>query len=205
MLHRNHDDVDQRLLRWRIPLGYSVNHWDSSEVPLMLMGSVFDANSFGKWCFDWAVHRSGSGNTLVSQVAGELWLLLVRFAGGRKAVSKGMVDEYDRMLPDEVMMFEEMEERGARLWLRLQGLLDRCGRRMLKVAVSGSSPRLGSAAGVAVGWEFVDSVFGRGRLARSTEDVVESIRLWNGRFEVNCRELLGVLGRRPCRSSDTGR
>jgi hypothetical protein len=35
-----------------IPAGYSHKNWDPSEEPIMLLGSVFDANSLGKWIYD---------------------------------------------------------------------------------------------------------------------------------------------------------
>lgn len=33
----------------RIPKGYSLKNWDPTEEPILLLGSVFDANSLGKW------------------------------------------------------------------------------------------------------------------------------------------------------------
>ena len=35
-----------------IPSGYSPKHWDLEEQPILLLGSVFDANSLGKWIYD---------------------------------------------------------------------------------------------------------------------------------------------------------
>jgi hypothetical protein len=40
----------------------------------MLLGSVFDANSLGKWIYDWTVYYYGPA-TPVSNMAGEFWLL----------------------------------------------------------------------------------------------------------------------------------
>jgi hypothetical protein len=35
--------------RHDIPAGYSLKNWDPTEKPIILLGSVFDANSLGKW------------------------------------------------------------------------------------------------------------------------------------------------------------
>jgi hypothetical protein len=51
-----------------IPAGYSYENWDPTEEPIMLLGSVFDANSLGKWIrldclLSWTCHpyhRDGS-------------------------------------------------------------------------------------------------------------------------------------------------
>jgi len=65
--------------RHQIPSGYSLKNWDPSEEPILLLGSVFDANSLGKWIYDWTVYHHGLA-TPVADMAGELWLLLVQLA-----------------------------------------------------------------------------------------------------------------------------
>src|SRR6202012_447772 len=63
-----------------IPAGYSYKNWDPTEEPIMLLGSVFDANSLGKWIYDWTVFHHGP-STPLSEIAGEMWLLLIQLAG----------------------------------------------------------------------------------------------------------------------------
>jgi hypothetical protein len=63
-------------LRAGIPAGYSYRNWDPNEEPIMLLGSFFDANSLGKWIYDWTVFYNGPATPL-SELAGELWLLLI--------------------------------------------------------------------------------------------------------------------------------
>lgn len=46
-----------------------------SEAPVMLLGSVFDSNSLGKWIHDRTVFHHGPG-TPMSEVVSDLWLLL---------------------------------------------------------------------------------------------------------------------------------
>ena len=51
----------------------------------------------------------------------------------------------------------------------------------------------GVSMGKNAGTEFVDSIFGRDRELENTEKLMNSIRLWNMRFDANCEEIL----RRP--------
>ena len=67
-----------------IPAGYSLKNWDPTESPILLLGSVFDANSLGKWIHDWTVFPHGPAAP-ISGVSGKFWLLLIKLAGkGRK-------------------------------------------------------------------------------------------------------------------------
>ena len=68
-----------------IPAGYSLRNWDPTEEPIFLLGSVFDANSLGKWIYDWTVSKHGLFSP-ITDVAGELWLQLLRLA----SISKSM-------------------------------------------------------------------------------------------------------------------
>ena len=47
--------TDEDARRAGIPAGYSFKNWDPTEEPILLLGSVFDANSLGKWIYDWTV------------------------------------------------------------------------------------------------------------------------------------------------------
>ncbi|KAK4455398.1 hypothetical protein QBC34DRAFT_67378 [Podospora aff. communis PSN243] len=73
--------------RHRIPQGYSLKNWDPNEEPITLLGSVFDANSLGKWIYDWTVFHHGPA-TPISDMAGDLWLLLIKLAGKIKGAEK---------------------------------------------------------------------------------------------------------------------
>ena len=46
---------------------------------VMLLGSVFGADSLGKWIYDWTIFHHGPG-TPVSEVAGDLCLLHIKLA-----------------------------------------------------------------------------------------------------------------------------
>lgn len=171
----------------RIPPGYSLKNWDPSEEPIMLLGSVFDANSLGKWIYDWTVYHHGPA-TPIADMAGELWLLLIQLAGKVKRAEECM----PRIRTKENReMVDDFIESGERLTDKLKKLLKSCETPMLKAGKKHGkeSAQLGKNAGT----EFVDSIFGRDRQLEATEKFMASIRLWNLRFDANCEDIL----RRP--------
>ncbi|KAL9043577.1 MAG: hypothetical protein Q9214_003241 [Letrouitia sp. 1 TL-2023] len=171
-----------------IPAGYSIKNWDPTESPVLLLGSVFDANSLGKWIYDWTVFHHGPA-TPMSEVAGDLWLLLIKLAGKMKRA--------DECLPriravDNQEMVGDFLESGDRLWGRFKKLLKTCEEYMWKAAKregSKGTVKMGKNSGC----EFVDSIFGRDRELEKTESLMQSVRLWNMRFDANCEAIL----RRP--------
>ncbi|PBP24459.1 vegetative cell wall protein gp1 [Diplocarpon rosae] len=171
----------------RIPPGYSLKNWDPSEEPIMLLGSVFDANSLGKWIYDWTVYHHGPA-TPIADMAGELWLLLIQLAGKVKRAEESM----GRIRTKENKeMVDDFIESGERLTDKLKRLLKSCETPMLKAGKKHSkdSAQLGKNAGT----EFVDSIFGRDRQLEGTEKFMSAVRLWNLRFDANCEDIL----RRP--------
>jgi hypothetical protein len=171
----------------RIPPGYSLKNWDPSEEPIMLLGSVFDANSLGKWIYDWTVYHHGPA-TPIAEMAGELWLLLIQLAGKVKRAEECM----PRIRAAENReMVDDFIESGERLTDKLKKLLKSCETPMLKAGkkTGKETSQLGKNAGT----EFVDSIFGRDRQLEATEKFMSSIRLWNLRFDANCEDIL----RRP--------
>lgn len=71
--------------KYGIPAGYSLKRWDPEEEPLLLLGSVFDANSLGKWMYDWTAFFCGADSP-ECDLAGELWLLMIQLAGKQKTI-----------------------------------------------------------------------------------------------------------------------
>ena len=118
-------------------------------------------------------------------VAGDLWLLLIKLAGKRKRAEEciGRIRSIDNQ-----EMFEDFIESGARLWHKLAQLLKKCERYMRKAAKREGSKRFGM--GKTAGTEFVDSMFGRDRELENTEKLMNSIRIWNMLFEANCKDIL---------------
>ena len=222
-------------IRMGIPAGYSIKNWDPTEVPIMILGSVFDANSLGKWIYDWTVYHHGSA-TPMADVAGDLWLLLIKLAGKIKRAQE-CIPRIRSMENKE--MVEDFIESGSRIWGKLKKLLKSCEHYMWRVArreakdgeakegearEGGSNEEEGKAnqkdreskegevtegddkegegetikrhqkkglsMGKKAGTEFVDSIFGRDRELETTEKLMNTIRLWDMRFDANCAEIL---------------
>lgn len=177
--------TDEDAARWKIPAGYSIKNWDPTEQPIILLGSVFDANSLGKWIYDWTVYRYTASHPF-ADVAGEMWLLLIKLAGKMRRA--------EECLPrirsiDSRELVNDFLDSAFRLWKKFKDLLKDCEYYMLKAAKREGSKKMGKNAGT----EFVDSIFGRERFLPQTEKLMQSIRTWNHRFDANCEDIL----RRP--------
>jgi hypothetical protein len=169
-----------------IPAGYSYKNWDPTEEPIMLLGSVFDANSLGKWIYDWTVFHYGPGTPL-AEMAGELWLLLIQLAGKVKRAEETM----QKIRKQESReMVEDFLESGERLWIRFAKLLKVCEDYMWKAAKKETGEKKPVAMGKNSGREFVESIFGRDRELEKTEKLMTGMRLWSMRFDANCDEIL---------------
>jgi len=169
-----------------IPAGYSYKNWDPTEEPIMLLGSVFDANSLGKWIYDWTVFHYGPGTPL-AEMAGELWLLLIQLAGKVKRAEETMTKIRKQ---ESREMVEDFLESGERLWIRFAKLLKVCEEYMWKAAKKETGEKKPVAMGKNSGCEFVNSIFGRDRELEKTEKLMTGMRLWSMRFDANCDEIL---------------
>jgi hypothetical protein len=166
----------------QIPRGYSLKNWDPTEEPILLLGSVFDPNSLGKWIYDWTVYRHGA-NTPIPDMAGELWLLLIQLSGKMKR-SEEIIPQI--RTPENREMLEDFIESGERLTDKLRALLEKCEAPMLNASKKTGAPQLDNRSGV----EFVKTIWGRERELERTERFMQQLRLWNHRFDTNCEELL---------------
>ncbi|TID07150.1 hypothetical protein CH35J_000696 [Colletotrichum higginsianum] len=166
----------------KIPPGYSLKNWDPTEEPILLLGSVFDSNSLGKWIYDWTVYHHGPA-TPISDVAGELWLLLIQLAGKVKRAEE-VVDRVRSAENRELI--DDFIDSGERLTDKLRKLLKTCESPMLKAASKKGNSQLGKNAGV----EFVETLFGRERELDKTERFMQGVRLFNLRFDANCEDIL---------------
>ncbi|CRG83845.1 hypothetical protein PISL3812_01201 [Talaromyces islandicus] len=175
-----------------IPAGYSIKNWDPVEAPILLLGSVFDANSLGKWIYDWTVYYHGA-STPMADVAGELWLLLIKLAGKVKRADE-CLSRVRR--PESQELLHDFLDSGERLWVRFKVLLKDCEHFMWKAAKREGGRGGPVSMGRNAGCEFVQSIFGRDRNLQDTEKLMNSIRLWDMRFDANCEAIL-----RPSRAS----
>ncbi|KAF1943199.1 hypothetical protein EJ02DRAFT_511073 [Clathrospora elynae] len=178
--------TEEDAARAGIPAGYSYKNWDPAEEPIMLLGSVFDANSLGKWIYDWTVFHYGPATPL-AEMAGELWLLLIQLAGKVKRADETM---HKIRQKENREMVEDFLESGSRLWVRFTKLLKVCEDFMWKAAKKESGKEKPVSMGKNSGKEFVESIFGRDRELEKTEKLMTGMRLWSMRFDANCEEIL---------------
>jgi hypothetical protein len=178
--------TDDDARRAGIPAGYCYKNWDPSEEPIVLLGSVFDANSLGKWVYDWTVFHYGVA-TPMSEMAGDLWLLLIQLAGKVKRAEESM--RKIRKTENRELV-EDFLESGERLWVRFEKLLKSCEEYMWRATKKEHGEKKPAQMGKNSGCEFVDSIFGRDRELEKTEKLMTGIRLWSMRFDANCEEIL---------------
>jgi hypothetical protein len=185
-LEKNVKATEEDARRAGIPAGYSYRNWDPNEEPIMLLGSVFDANSLGKWIFDWTVFYNGPATPL-SELAGEFWLLLIQLAGKIKRAEETMPKIRKK---ESHEMIEDFLESGERLWIRFAKLLKTCEDYMWKRAKRDAGGAKVKQLGMNSGLEFVNSIFGKDRELEKTEKLMTGMRLWSMRFDNNCDEIL---------------
>ncbi|KAF2152274.1 hypothetical protein K461DRAFT_226325, partial [Myriangium duriaei CBS 260.36] len=122
----------------------------------------------------------------LTEVAGDLWLLLIQLAGKIKRAEarvKRVRHKADREL------IEDFLESGERLWGKFSKLLKVSESYMLKAAKKKSSSKkvvVGKDSGV----QFIKCIFGRDHEMDRTEKIMTGIRLWSMRFDANCDDIL---------------
>lgn len=164
----------------KIPPGYSIKNWDPTETPILLLGSVFHADSLGKWIYDWTVYQYPSPHPL-SDMAADLWLLLIDFGGKLKSAEKTCSSVRSKR---NRAIVEEYIDSGDRLSDRLAELLKRCEEPMLRASKRTGS--LGKNSGV----EFVETLFGRDRELDRTQKLMKAMELYVKRFAHNCHDIV---------------
>lgn len=142
-----------------IPPGYSYRVRNPTEEPIMLLGSVFDPSSLGKWIYDWTVFFKGPAAPL-AEVAAELWLLFIQLAGKVKRAKECMSKIRRR---ENVETVEEFLMSDKRLWFRFAEILHICGESMWKAAKQEDCMTKPIKMGKNSAREFIDSMFGRDR------------------------------------------
>lgn len=164
----DYDLREREQILYRVPRGYSVRHWDSSEKPIVVGATVFDSNSFGKWIFDWSVFSFGSASR-AADVAGELWLGLIRLSAKLSALEAFQSgSKAERVVKGD----------GIALWDCMQSLVRSCQ--------SGTERCIRKdrcfVNSEAVASQFVRNFFRpRGRMD-AVERFVRSLRRWEAQF-----------------------
>ncbi|KAK2040333.1 hypothetical protein LZ31DRAFT_504516 [Colletotrichum somersetense] len=172
----------------RIPPVYPLKNWAPD-----LLGSVFDFNSIGKWIYDWSAFHYGPA-TSVSDMAAELWLLLIEVAGRIKRSNEVL---HRITVLDEKDMLQDFIESGERLTGNFRKLLKTCETPELKALKKDSS--LDKNEGI----EFIETLFGLNRELGKTERLMEGCRLFNLRFDANCERVLRNLANKENKTRRT--
>ena len=123
---------------------------------------------------------------MLSNFAGDLWMVLIVFAGKIKE-AEAKIKLLRRH--EDMEMIDDYLDSGERLWERINKLLKIAEESMLKKARKKSSSKkatLGSDSGS----QFVKCVFGQDYELDRTKKILAAMRLWCGRFEVNCEGIL---------------
>ena len=165
-----------------IPAGCSLTAWDPEEEPIVLLGSVFDANSLGRWIYDWTVFRYGA-ETHKAVLASDLWLALISLTRKMKKIKVSI--SCSRYVEVETML-EDFLESAECLWNELNRLVKICGRYMSERFKEDGTVKMGKEGGR----EFVEILFGYEEKLKATESLVRAMRLWIMRFDANCDGIL---------------
>lgn len=170
-----------------IPADYSLKNWDPRERPLILLGSVFDANSLGEWIFNWTKFVHGRGHP-ATKIAASLWDMLIDFAARLKRANDFSGDIKKKESREIVLDFVETADE---LWGKLRTLLKACEEYMWRTVKnkSGEGVQMGTPSGT----EFVDALFNAEKQWEKTSKLMNAMDTWCSRFNVNCEEIL----RRP--------
>lgn len=179
-----------------IPPSFNLDNWDPDEEPIALLGSIFDANSLGKWIYEWTVYTYGPA-TRVSEVASALWSLMTQIASNTKTAE--MVMPSIRKIDDREML-EDFLDSGDRLMVKLRRLLKGCELPILKAPTREGQQQ---QASISRGVEFVKTLFGEDRELDGLKRFLYAAKLWESRFEANCSEAISEVSPpfRSCRST----
>lgn len=184
------DAIRRKAAALGIPADYSLKNWDPNERPVILLGSVFDANSLGEWIFNWTKYHHGRSHD-ATKTAGGLWGLLIELSSKLKRAR----DFYHQIKTKENReILDDFTESGDRLWSKLKDLLKACEEYMWRGARGVASPRPEEGKTVQMGKksgaEFVDAMFNGVKEWERTERLMRGMATWCQRFEVNCEDIL---------------
>jgi hypothetical protein len=156
--------------RRNIPRGFSLRRWDPEEQPFLVAGTAFDANSLGKWIFDWACFAYGRSCPLID-VAGDFWVMLIRLTGGLSGM--GLLKRWE--------MTESLYEAlavGEKLLSAVAEHVAQCERSLRSTKEFKQRRKLGQESATA----FVKAFLGSDKYLSRTEDITHDMRDWQRRY-----------------------
>lgn len=179
--HREPTVADAK--KHHIAPGRCLKHWNPDEEPILLLTSVFDANSLGKWVLDQTARIYGEQDEM-TELAADFWFEHIKL-GGKIKHAKGRLPQIaDSSVCQRV---KESIASGDKLVNELGEILKKCEERVLEVTGITEIPKLGHKSVVV----FIDTFIGRNPAQRDAfDDLTRSIREWNDCFDTDCVNLL---------------
>ena len=158
-----------------ISTNYCLKNWNPAMLLIILLGSVFDANSLGRWIYEWTKFHY-SPQHYATKVAGELWELLI-VLGGKLQRARNFSQLIIGQGNCEIV--EGFTKNGEGHWLKLKELLSDCEKYMWKWAKNGGFKMWGGS-----GAEFVEAMFSSDKQWRDTMIFMENVGIWCKEFDV---------------------
>lgn len=179
--HREPTVADAK--KHHIAPGRCLKHWDPDEEPILLLTSVFDANSLGKWVLDQTARIYGEHDEM-TELAADFWFEHIKLGGKIKHAKSRLSQIEDSSVRQRV---KEFIASGDKLVNDLGEILKKCEQRVVELTGITEIPKLGHKSVVV----FIDTFIGRTPAQRDAfDDFTRSIRVWNQWFDTGCASLL---------------
>jgi hypothetical protein len=173
-----------------IPPGYSTGHWDQTQLPILLLGQVFDAESLGGWIYHQTKLYHG-GESTTARKAEKLWKLLDRFAQSEERA----INSYTRIQKaGDLELVEDFMKSSDRLRERLEALLRACEPPWEAIDEEARAEVVWKS-----GYEVIDYMFGPHRKLPQTDQLLASLQTWLRRFDANCESIIRSANRKTVR------
>lgn len=159
--------TDEDANNLKTPEGYCLTHWDPTEEPFVVVGPVFDADSLGKWIYQWTVDMYDARSPM-AEVSAEFWLLIIQLNGYIK-----IIKELWRTIPTrkDKANAESLIDSEVKKMNEVQSMLNACKQPMMR------AQEYDGGLGKNSGFELVQTLFGRDGNMGDTERFVQGVRL----------------------------
>lgn len=174
-------------IKHKIPPHFCLENWNPDEEAIIFSGSVFDANSMGRWIYKWTAACRDKGATETATSA-EFWFLIVQVAQKLQLCTRfvSQSEGTDGVGQDEQLeMVTDFIQAGNRLMDKFQTLMTECEKAMYE---PGKKDTLRREAGMV----FVDVFFSPTGHKTTTNSLVEGMRIWLHRWRVNCGFVMDI-------------
>lgn len=150
---------------------------------MLLLGSVYDPYSIGKWIYDWTVSQFNAASP-IADIAGDIWMRFLSLAS--KCVQADVCLRTLQSRGDRRVLKEFLRSADD-VWGNYAEILRVCQVAMMRtVRREGGKQVLDAEAGR----EFVETMFGRDRELERTEAMRAGLHHWLDEFEDVCEPVL---------------